>query len=157
MYFIGVPYVLVPRSIQWDQYSCGARSTWSVMRYFKPRQTPPVETLIYELILRRGNNYTDEDDIVEYLRSQGLRAKRPTSLSIKDVQKALFRGGLVIGDFDDFEHYAVVHGMSDERVYIADSSLVRCPGRSHTWKKFKKRFSERGIRVFPDECESAAL
>jgi ABC-type bacteriocin/lantibiotic exporter with double-glycine peptidase domain len=108
-----------PRSIQLDGYSCGAKSTYTVLRFFGKRCTPSsVEADL-------GTTYagTPRTAIKRVLRKHGLRIHVNTDMSSRDLKSAINAACPVIVRLYDGWHYSVVYGYSDRHVFVMNPSL----------------------------------
>lgn len=108
-----------PRSIQLDYYSCGAKSTYMVLKYFGKRCT-------HESVERQlGTTIegTSRADIVRVLRKHRLKVQVNTKMSINDLKKAIKAGSPVLVSLYDNWHYSVVYGISDTHIFVMNPSL----------------------------------
>jgi len=117
------PYAVVlpnfPRSIQLDGYTCGAKSTYMVLRYFGKRCTPSfVEAEL-------GTTYagTPRAAIKRVLRTHGLRIHVNTNMSLRDLKSAINAGCPVIVRLYEGWHYSVIYGYSDRHIFVMNPSL----------------------------------
>ena len=125
-----------PRSIQLDWYTCGAKSTYMVLRYFGKRCTP--SSVEDEL----GTTYagTPRTAIKRVLRKHGFRIRVNTDMSLRDLKSAIHAGSPVIVRLYDGWHYSVVYGYSDRHVFVMNPSLgemgsVCCAVRLNEWQR----------------------
>lgn len=139
-------YRKFPRSLQRDEYSCGARSAYMILKHFEIPVTYP------ELKKKLGTNADDgtaSTSLRDTLRAYGLRVPVPVARTKKDLRHCLKNGGVALASVDG-DHYAVIHAMKkDGSVYIADPSLVRSFRRKHSPKKFSERWDAWAIVVYP--------
>ncbi len=130
-----------PRSIQLDGYTCGAKSTYMVLRYFGKRCTPA--SVEAEL----GTTYagTPRTTIKRVLRKHGFRIRVNTDMSLRDLKAAVAAGCPVIVRLYDGWHYSVVYGYSDKHVFVMNPSLgemgsVGCAIRFAEWRSMFDRW-----------------
>lgn len=133
------------RSIQLDDYSCGSRSAYMILRHFGHRM--PHAWVKYVLGTNEKSG-TNKKPLRALFRRKGLSARIQRDMGFKDLRKALGRGAVVLVDVDG-DHYAVVHGVGDKYVHIADPSFIRCPKRRLSHKRFRKRWQGWGLVVAP--------
>jgi ABC-type bacteriocin/lantibiotic exporter with double-glycine peptidase domain len=134
-----------PRSIQLDNYSCGARSVYVLLEHFDRPRT-------YAWV-KKATRLTSDGVYVKYLisslRSQGIRVGyRGETMSFGQLKDTLQKGGVVLAHVDS-DHFIVVHGYDGKRVWIADPSAFRCIGRTETKKTFRWRWGNWGLAIFP--------
>ena len=131
------------RHVQPDFYTCGARSTYMVMKHFGSRRS-------YERVerdLRTDTDGTAESHVIRVLRASGLRAGRRRGMRMADLERLLARGGLLIASVDDGGHYLVVHGLTPENVRLADPLVFSL--RRVSRARFRKRWDGSGVAVTP--------
>ena len=108
-----------PRSIQLDFYSCGAKSTYMVLKYLgKPCTHETVERQ-----LGTTTDGTSPSDIKRVLRNHGLEVKVNTKMGIRDLKAAIQNDSPVIVSLYDGWHYSVVYGISDTHIFVMNPSL----------------------------------
>jgi ABC-type bacteriocin/lantibiotic exporter with double-glycine peptidase domain len=130
------------RSLQRDSYSCGARSVFMILQHFG-------STLKYSEVkeaLGTDEEGTKVKAMIKCLRAHGLRVGHRPDMSFKKLQKALANNAIVLVHLDG-DHFGVVHGMSERRVYLADPSIARCVNGSIYTRGFKKRWTDWGLVV----------
>jgi ABC-type bacteriocin/lantibiotic exporter with double-glycine peptidase domain len=131
------------RVVQPDWFTCGARSTFMVMKHFGSRRG-------YERVERDLQTTTDgtyETHVIRVLRESGLRAGRRRGMKMADLERLLARGGVLIADVDDGGHYMVVHGLDRQSVRVADPSFLSL--RRVSRARFRKRWDGSGVAVTP--------
>lgn len=131
------------RSLQLDNFSCGARSIYSVLRHFGVHR--PYGVLKADLGTRPASG-TAVHAMIRVLRVNGLRVGYRPRWSWRSLMKALSVHAVVIVHLDG-DHLGVVHGADDQRIYLADPSIIRCPGRSQPRQKFLSRWTRWGLVV----------
>lgn len=134
-----------PRSLQLDNYSCGARSVYSILNHFGRNQT-------YSWVKEKTQLTSDGcnvADLVAALRGGGLRVGyRGGYMSFKELVKIFKKGGVALIHVDG-DHFIVAHGYDGKRVWVADPSFFRCPTASLPSRKFRRRWCNWGLAVFP--------
>src|SRR5687768_8908152 len=108
------------RHIQLDRYSCGAKCTFAILKYYKKARS------IRNVTKQLGTDTegTDAKQIRSLLRDRGLQPvvlKRPT---IKSLKKQIDCGYPIIVSMDT-DHWAVVYGYGDGYLMLMDPSLGR--------------------------------
>lgn len=131
------------RSLQTDDYSCGPRSVFAVVRHF-------VRSVTYAQVLRAlrpsAENGTSIAPMLRFLRRHRLRVGYRPTMKFADLWHALGRGAVVIVHLDG-DHLAVCHAASDRYVWLADPSLRRMLGRRLTRKRFRQRWTRWGLVI----------
>jgi len=128
------------RSLQIDTYSCGAQSTFMILRYYgKARTAQGVERA-----LGTTEEGTTEDQIRRLLVERGLRPRRITRPTIAKLRAAIDEGCPVLVSVDAKEiengHWAVVYGYTKAGIYVADPSLKRAIFCRHDNQQFLRRW-----------------
>jgi predicted double-glycine peptidase len=124
-----------PRSIQLDYYSCGAKSTYMVLKYFGKRCTPGS----VERELGTDEDGTSPTDIKRVLRKHGLKVHVNADMGLRDLRKAINAGSPVLVSLYDGWHYSVVYGYSDKYIFVMNPSLgemgsLKCAVRLAEWR-----------------------
>ncbi len=108
-----------PRSIQLDYYSCGAKSTYMVLKHFgKPCTHESVERQ-----LGTTTEGTSPADIKRILKKFGLNVRVNSDMGIHDLKKAIIAGSPVLVSIHDGWHYSVVYGISSSHIFVMNPSL----------------------------------
>ncbi len=142
---LGRPPHKVRRSIQQDNYSCGAHVCLTALRLFRRTKIPTANRLM--VLLGTTKRYGTEDAaIITYLRMRGLTVSESRRMRWTDLKIAVSRKKVVVATVDD-DHYALVHGIDDEYVYLSDPAVGRCAGRAQTIREFQSRFSKAGFAI----------
>ena len=107
------------RSLQLDDYSCGAQCAFMILRFFGKARS------IQNVTRQLG---TDTDGTSQYqikglLERRGLRVKRIRAPKLKHLREAIDDNRPVLVSMDT-DHWAVVCGYSRGAIYIADPSLL---------------------------------
>lgn len=116
--------LLIPgmrRSIQFDKYSCAVHAVRSITEYNKYHIDPDQ---IYEE-LGTTIDGTDTPDIIRFLLNAGFNVNVNTSANLADIRSAVQKGLPVIITINNWEHWVVVYGISNDRVFIIDSHYSR--------------------------------
>ena len=108
-----------PRSIQLDYYSCGAKSTYMVLKYFGKY----LSHRSVEKQLRTTIAGTNRSDIKRILRMHGLIVQINTDMDMRDLKNAIKSGSPVLVSLYDHWHYGVVFGISSTHVFVSNPSL----------------------------------
>jgi ABC-type bacteriocin/lantibiotic exporter with double-glycine peptidase domain len=129
--FVGTPHFRA--SYQQDDFSCGARSTYAILRHFGKKVKYSV---VKTQCLTTEANGTNVQSIVGVLRFYGLMVAVRPGMSIRGLRNALKQGAVMLVHVDD-DHFAVVYGRDRKHTYIAD------PNRRHIRKHLNAVFKER--------------
>jgi ABC-type bacteriocin/lantibiotic exporter with double-glycine peptidase domain len=125
-----------PRSIQLDGYSCGAKSTYMILKYFGKRCCPAT----VERWLGTTADGTSSTDIKRVLRKHGLKVAVHTYMNLRDLKSAIDSGCPVLVSLYDGWHYSIVYGYSPGYVFVMNPSLgsmgsLKCGVRLKEWRK----------------------
>ena len=130
------------RSIQLDGYSCGAKSVYTILRYYNKRCAP----LSVENELRTTWEGTAISHIKRVLKKHGLKYRK-----IRVLKGAIDEGRPVLISTHKWFHYSVVYGYSDSHYFVMNPSL----GKMGSWtcavrkKNFKHMWDEWALEVSP--------
>ena len=105
-----------PRSIQLDGYSCGAKSVYTVLKYFGKRCT----SRSVERQLKTDEDGTWNKDVYRVLKEHGLHHKLHTQPTLWDLYRAIKRGSPVIVALYENTHFSVVYGFDDKHIFVMD-------------------------------------
>ena len=108
-----------PRSIQLDGYSCGAKSIYTVLKYFGRSCTPrSVERQL-------GTTWegTSQTDIKRVLKERNLSYRMIGKRTLKTLRDAIDNESPVLISLYDGWHYSVVYGYSDSHIFVMNPSL----------------------------------
>jgi ABC-type bacteriocin/lantibiotic exporter with double-glycine peptidase domain len=135
-----------PRTIQLDGWTCGARSVYSILRYFGKRCT--VKSVEREL--RTDWEGTDVADIKKVFQNHHLKPVEKKNCHISDLRKAIDDGKPVLISTHDSWHYAVAYGYSNTYIFVMNPAIIGSCG--NLWcrvlkKKFLAEFDGWGIAV----------
>ena len=130
-----------PRSIQLDGYSCGAKSTYMILRYFGI----PCTAASVERWLGTTADGTSPVDIKRVLRKHGLKAVIHVRMNLRDLKAAINAGSPVLVSLYKGEHYSVLFGHSPGHVFVMNPSLgsmgsLKCAVRLAAWQKMFDRW-----------------
>jgi ABC-type bacteriocin/lantibiotic exporter with double-glycine peptidase domain len=114
------------RSLQLDTYSCGLQSCHIILDYYG--KAGAVENLRIEL--GTDEEGTGEDEILEHFRKSGLAVNVIPKGTLADIRHAIDSGAPILAyTVKQYEHWFVIYGYSESRIYVLDPSLkklVRC-------------------------------
>jgi len=110
------------RSVQLDNYSCGAQSVYMILNYFDKDKTL---NEIKESLNTNESDGTDTKQILDYLVSNGLDVQINNKGAVSSIQAAIGNGYPVLITVDDGDHWAVVYGYSNDGIFVLDSSRSR--------------------------------
>lgn len=125
-----------PRSIQLDFYSCGAKSTYMILKYFNKRCTH--ESV--ERLLGTTDEGTSPTDIKRVLREHSLKVRVNADMGLRDLKSAINDGSPVLVSLEDGWHYSVVYGYSAKQIFVMNPSLgemgsIKCAVGLTQWRK----------------------
>ncbi len=126
-----------PRTLQLDGWTCGARSVYSVLRYFGKRCT--VKSV--ENDLRTDFSGTDVSDIIRVFQKHHLKASERKHCRLYDLRNAIDDGNPVLVSVDDGSHYSVVFGYSKSCFYVMNPAIIGSSG-SLICRIVKRDFSD---------------
>jgi ABC-type bacteriocin/lantibiotic exporter with double-glycine peptidase domain len=140
-----------PRSIQLDGYSCGAKSTYIVLKYFGKRCSPA--TVEAEL----GTTWegTSKSDIKRVLRKHRLEVVVHSRMNLRDLKSAINAGSPVLVSLYENWHYSVAYGYSGRHVFVMNPSLgsmgsVNCAVRLAEWHRIFDRWGIVSVQAGED-------
>jgi ABC-type bacteriocin/lantibiotic exporter with double-glycine peptidase domain len=138
-----------PRSIQLDEYSCGAKSVYCILQYYRKRCTPDT----VERLLDTDEDGTDVSDIKRVLKRHGLKCRTLRKPGLRDLKAAIDDDCPILVSLYDGEHYAVVYGYSSGHIFVMNPSLdfsedgvgsLKC---AVSKSKFRKIWDRWGIEI----------
>jgi ABC-type bacteriocin/lantibiotic exporter with double-glycine peptidase domain len=141
----------IDKSLQLDSYSCGVQSTFAILKYYgKARSVYNVEKL-----LGADKSGTPETSIYKLLRQRGLKVSLRRTATFSTIKesitdyKAPFLTSIDTDDDPekDKSHYIVVHGYSDNYIYVLDPAIKR-PFVRWKKKKFRDRWDKNGAIIY---------
>lgn len=137
-----------PRSIQLDCYSCGAKSLYTILRYYGKRCSPAS----VKKELEADEDGTSVSDIKRVIKQHHLEYRTLRRPKLKDLKAAINDGSPILVSLYDGSHYAVVYGYSDSHMFVSNPSLniltgygsIRC---AITNSEFREAWDRWGIVV----------
>ena len=131
-----------PRSIQLDEYSCGIRCAYMIMKYYKKQMTLKA--------IRKEMKFTpegvDEAMLRAFFSKQKMKATRINQPSVRRITEYVDEGLPVLVDMDT-DHLSVVYGYNGTSLFVADPSINRSPYCRHTNRRFMNRWDGWAMRV----------
>jgi ABC-type bacteriocin/lantibiotic exporter with double-glycine peptidase domain len=131
-----------PRSIQLDEYSCGIRCAYMIMKYYKRPMTLKA--------IREEMKFTpegvDEDMLRAFFLKQKMKATRINQVTVHRITEYIDEGLPVLVDMD-LDHLVVVYGYNKTSLFVADPSINRSPYCRHTNRRFMSRWDGWAMRV----------
>jgi predicted double-glycine peptidase len=130
-----------PRSIQLDGYSCGAKSVYTILRYYDKRCTP----LSVEKELHTSWEGTAISDIKRALKKHGLKYRK-----IRSLKSSIDHGCPVLVSTHKHWHYSVVYGYCNSQFFVMNPSLgqMGCLSCAVKKKKFMRVWDGWALKVF---------
>lgn len=92
------------------------------------------------------DNGTPVNNMISVFRRFDLKVSRGTAMALRDLKAAL-RGNKVLLVHLDGDHFGVVHGCDDSKVYLADPSVLRAPFRTTLTADFMSRWTRWALTV----------
>ena len=134
-----------PRSIQLDDYSCGAKAVYCILQYFNKQCTPGS----VEKQLQTDEDGTDVSDIKRVFRRYPLNCRTLRNPGIQDLKTAIDNECPILITLNDGEHYAVVYGYSLSHIFVSNPSLnilngygsIRCAIPNAEFRKIWDRWA----------------
>ena len=108
------------RSVQLDYYSCGAKSVYCILQYYRKRCTPES---VERLLDTDEDGGTDVSDIKRVLKRHGLKCRTLRKPGLRDLKAAIDDDCPILVSLYDGEHYAVVYGYSSGHIFVMNPSL----------------------------------
>lgn len=122
--------ILVPIVVQHDDYSCGAASLLSVLRYWKVYAG---EELDLQQQLGTNAEGTSETAIIRVAKQYNLQAYGQSNMTVQELRQHVGLGYTVIISYQACEgdgsnvwedgHYAVVVDVTDKQIILMDPSF----------------------------------
>ena len=108
-----------PRSIQLDDYSCGAKAVFCILQFYNKQCT--LDSVEEQL-------HTDEDgtsvsDIKRVFRRYHLNCRILRKPGLRDLKAAIDNECPILISLNDGEHYSVVYGYSSSHIFVSNPSL----------------------------------
>ena len=130
------------RSIQMDEYSCGAHAVFMIAKHCGMK----IKYKEVKKELGTNTNGTKVRQMLAFFYRHKFRAHRVSNMRFRELKSYLGHNEVVLVHVDG-DHFAVVHGITENYVYMADPSIDRMYGLRLPKKKFKKRWKKWGIAV----------
>jgi ABC-type bacteriocin/lantibiotic exporter with double-glycine peptidase domain len=133
------------RSIQLDRHSCGAQSTFMVLKHFgKARSFDAVERA-----LATDSEGTNKTAMIRLLRARGLRVSELRDNSVRTIERFIRRESPVIAWMGRGEenHWVVLYGYSRSHIWILDPAPKNTIGVRITRSSFHTRWGGYAIAV----------
>ena len=134
----------IRRSYQRDDYSCGAHSLYSILRYYNKKLSFKKLKKDLGTNMENGTNLTS---ILRYLKVKNIKFSIKRHAKLLDLKKAIDNKYPVLILTDKEEHWVVVYGYSDKMFYVLDSANYTCTGKAITKQRFKKCWDHFGLIV----------
>ena len=109
-----------PRSVQFDEYSCGMHAVYEILRYYGR----DISMKRLEKRLRTNGNGTDLADIKRVLKHRGLVCRSNARANIRSLRQAIDSGCPALIITYGGGHWCVVYGYARAAIYVADSSYT---------------------------------
>ena len=132
------------RSLQLDDYSCGAQCAFMILRYFGKARS--IGNVTREL--GTDTEGTSQYQIKDLLERRGLRIKRIRAPKLKHLREAIDDNCPLLVSMDT-DHWAVVCGYSRGAIYIADPSWYRSFFSRCPVENFRRRWDKWAMVVWP--------
>jgi ABC-type bacteriocin/lantibiotic exporter with double-glycine peptidase domain len=130
-------------SRQLDDYSCGSRCVYMVLRH---RGRSCTHTKLKKDLKTDPQEGTSELTMRKVFRRRGIHAK-VRKLNWRKLLVELESGAQVIVTVDEGEHYIVVHGYGENTVHVADPIEYRPCRRTMTRQQFLDRWDYWGLVI----------
>ena len=137
------------RSIQLDNYSCGAQCVYMILNYFNKYKTL---NEIKESLNATETDGTDTKQILNYLVENGFDVQINEKGAISSIQDAIEKGYPILITVDEGDHWVVVYGYSDDGIFVLDSSRSRFLNQ-WGYGEFIKRWDENWIAIIKGEVQ----
>lgn len=132
------------RSIQLDNYSCGAHCTYMIVNYYNKKIS--LGKIIKQL--KTDENGTSEKSIFGLFRKNGLTVKENWKASRRDIKKAVDNGFPILISMYKL-HWSIIYGYTRMGIFILDPSLGYI-FNEWNWKEFLKVWDDRWIAIVTD-------
>ena len=141
----GVILSAFPRSIQLDDYSCGAKAVYCILQFYGKRSTP--KSVKEQL-------HTDEDgtsvsDIKRVFRRYHLNYRTLRKPGLRHLKAAIDDECPVLISLYGGSHYSVIYGFSDSHIFVSNPSLniltgygsIRCAITNAEFRKIWDKYA----------------
>ncbi len=142
--FDNASYINIRRSIQIDDFTCGAQSTYSILDYYDVSISR--QDLERKLQVKK-NGHADEQAIYRLLKNKGLKLLRKNKATLATIVEAIDEyESPFLTTIDNEDHWIVVYGYSDKNIFVLDPSIKR-PFVKWDKAKFRSLWDKSGIIV----------
>lgn len=141
--FVGTPKFRT--SYQKDDYSCGARCVYMILRHFGRKVK---YNKIKDQCLTTVENGTTVAALSGVLRFYGLKVGVRPKMAVRGLRNALRQKAVILVHVDS-EHYAIVYGRDHKRTYVADP--IRGLGGKRNNTLFAERWNRWGLVISDPE------
>ena len=114
--------VKINRSIQVDSFSCAVQAVYSILNYYNINRSHD------EIASKLGTTEedgTDTEPILNYLRSLKLKVIINEKATIDTIKESINKLSPVLITIDDWEHWVLIYGYSENRLFLLDSNKKR--------------------------------
>lgn len=108
----------ISRSIQLDRYSCAAQAVKSILDFYSKSLSAPE---IIGLLGTDSKEGTDTDPILNLFRQLGFDFTIEENADLSAIRKYLTKGIPLLITVNDWEHWVVIYGISNDKVFLIDS------------------------------------
>ncbi len=137
-----------PRSLQLDNYSCGAQCAFAILKYYGKARS------IINVKREAGTNSegTDEYRLRSLFKKRGLRPTRINKPTIAKIKREINSGFPILvgmGKYADGVggHYAVVYGYGTRCVFVADPAVWGSLFCRHSTDRFLQRWDKTAMTI----------
>lgn len=132
------------RVIQLDRYSCGIQSAFVILKYYG--MVNSINDLNYDVKALQKVGI-DTDPLLNILKSFGAKIYVNENAELDDIKSAIIERKPILISVDEGEHWVVIYGFSEDRIFVLDSSLhssIRC---TWTYEELINRWDDNWIAV----------
>ena len=126
----------IKRSVQADDWSCGAQSAFMILRYFGKARS--VTAVVQALGTDRDG--TSVRQLLDLFRRRRLRPVIMPEATPADLRRGIDEGAPAVVSLDDGGHWGVVYGYAPDTIYLADPSLRRAFRVAGSTESFCRRW-----------------
>ncbi|MBI4024748.1 MAG: hypothetical protein HY360_07175 [Verrucomicrobia bacterium] len=130
------------RSLQWDDYSCGAQCAFMILAYYGRARS------LRNVMRDAGTNDdgTGQDQLRALFANRGLRPRRISRPTIAKIRRAIAQGFPVLVGVDE-DHWAAVYGYAPGFVLVADPAADRSRFCRQSVRAFQERWDKWAMRI----------
>jgi ABC-type bacteriocin/lantibiotic exporter with double-glycine peptidase domain len=132
------------RFIQLNRYSCGLVSSFVILNYYG--KVDSIDDILYDRRLLAQDGI-DTEPLLSILKANGVKVTVNKNADIDDIKAALIERKPILISIDKGEHWVVVYGFSEDRIFVLDSSLTSSIRCSWTYEEFLDRWDDNWIAV----------